>query len=164
MSKKQESKGKKTDPSTKGKSPGLDVAGLNEAFLRTGCQHNAIELLRTGSLRYVEPKVSSLVVDQPIVDVKPVRIVRRGIVWKTYWSTVWKLTMQQPIQLLDNIEKRSFTGWHIDHVLSIDEGFRRSLPPETIAHISNLRMLPAKENMVKGTRTVYTDLFNNARI
>lgn len=77
-----------------------------------------------------------------------------------YKALVWKLTREEPLHLLKGFEKRSWKGLHVDHVLSIAEGFKRGLPPETLAHISNLRMLPAKENLGKGTKTVFTNLFN----
>lgn len=162
MSKKQESKPKKKAPSTKGKSKGLDVGALNEAFLKSGCQRSTIALLKTGSLR---PKPLATPVRQVIEEVIPIAPpISRLKLRKQYKNRVWKLTNEQPLQLLANIEKRALKGWHIDHVLSVFEGFKRNLPPESIAHISNLRMIPAQENYNKGIKTVFTDLFNNVRI
>lgn len=80
--------------------------------------------------------------------------------WNRYRAEVWRRTEEQPLHMLANIERRSFQGWHIDHVLSIWEGFRRGLPCEAIACISNLRMIEGKKNLAKGTKTVFTNLFN----
>jgi len=81
--------------------------------------------------------------------------------FSAYKKEVWRLTELEPIRLLPNYERRGFKDYHLDHILSISEGFRLGLPPETLACISNLRMIPHKHNMVKGTRTVFTDLFGN---
>lgn len=80
--------------------------------------------------------------------------------WIAYRDQVWVLTELQPIETLPNFNKRGFTGWHLDHVLSIHEAFKRGLPPEVPACISNLRMIPSIANLSKGTTTVFTDLFN----
>ncbi len=39
--------------------------------------------------------------------------------------------------------------WHLDHIVSIATGFINSIPAETIAAPSNLRIISAKENMSK---------------
>lgn len=60
--------------------------------------------------------------------------------------------MIKTAHLLPGIEKRGWHSWHIDHVVPIAYGFRNSIPPEVIADISNLRMMPAEENRKKGTK------------
>lgn len=80
--------------------------------------------------------------------------------WDQYKSRVRAETRLQPLHTLANYGKRSAKGWHVDHVLSIAEGFRLGLPPETVGHISNLRMVPYKENLSKSASTVFTNLFN----
>jgi hypothetical protein len=72
-----------------------------------------------------------------------------------YKRLVWKLTNRQPLHLLENIEKRghiSKNGWQLDHIVSISFGFRYCIPAETIADFKNLRMLPGKCNIRKGTK------------
>ena len=67
-----------------------------------------------------------------------------------YRKQVQDLTELQPLHELEGIEKRGFRDHHIDHKISIWHGYKNAMDPEQIAHISNLRMLPYKENMRKG--------------
>jgi hypothetical protein len=67
-----------------------------------------------------------------------------------YQALVHKLTEEQPLHELENIEKRGFTDHHIDHKTSIWYGWKNGIPAEEIAHISNLRVIPCKENLLKG--------------
>lgn len=71
-----------------------------------------------------------------------------------YKREVWKLTEEQPLHTLPNIEKRSFKGYHLDHKVSIWDGFKKGLPINQVADISNLRMIPAHENMLKGRKSI----------
>ena len=97
-------------------------------------------------------------------DVKPCRTSdEERIAWLAYKKKAWELTRMQPIETLTGYDKRGFNGWHLDHVLGIHEAFKRGLPPEVPACMSNLRMIPAKENTLKHTSTVFTDLFNGVR-
>jgi 5-methylcytosine-specific restriction endonuclease McrA len=41
-------------------------------------------------------------------------------------------------------------GYQIDHIIPIRYGFENNIPPEEIARLENLRMLPWKENLIKG--------------
>lgn len=85
----------------------------------------------------------------------------KKMAWVAYRDRAWELTEALPLHTLPNFVLRGFYCWHLDHVLSIHEGFRRGLPPESVACLSNLRMIPWKDNMMKHTKTVYTDLFND---
>lgn len=96
---------------------------------------------------------------KPIIKVEPQEKTLKQI-WIEYKRKVWQLTKLQPINLLEHSEKRGFRGYHLDHVLSIKEAFKLGLPPETPADLSNLRFIPHKQNMLKGTRREYTNLFN----
>lgn len=49
----------------------------------------------------------------------------------------------------NNPAKRS-RSLHLDHIISIDWGFRNGVPPEMIADADNLRLLDAKQNIAKG--------------
>lgn len=70
--------------------------------------------------------------------------------WKAYQKLVHKLTSLQPLDSLENIDKRGFKDHHIDHKISIWYGWKNGIPADEIAHISNLRLIPYKENMCKG--------------
>lgn len=45
--------------------------------------------------------------------------------------------------------KRS-KNFHLDHIYSINEGFKNNIPPEIIGHWTNLRLIPKIENSSKG--------------
>jgi hypothetical protein len=66
-----------------------------------------------------------------------------------YRQEVRRLT-ELVAHLIPGIEKRGFKNHHIDHIKPIWHGFNNNIPPEEIADISNLRMLPYRENMLKG--------------
>lgn len=72
---------------------------------------------------------------------------------KKYRREVWRLTYKQPIQTLENFDKRGLCGvkgaYQIDHIISISEGFINKISPNKIANISNLRMIPWKQNLFK---------------
>jgi len=76
--------------------------------------------------------------------------------WKAYTVDVWRVTNQQPLDLLENIDKRGVNGqdgaYTLDHRVSIKRGFIENIPPEEIGHIDNLQMLPWEENITKGWR------------
>lgn len=71
--------------------------------------------------------------------------------WKLYKNRVWKLT-ESIAHLIPDIETRAFKGNHIDHIVSIDYGFKNNICPYVIASIDNLRMLHHKDNCLKGIR------------
>ncbi len=72
---------------------------------------------------------------------------------KKYKAEVWSYTYKQPLHTLNNFEKRGRMGiegaWQIDHIISIDEGYKTGIIPEQIGSINNLQMLPWKENLLK---------------
>ncbi|RYC70859.1 hypothetical protein [Spirosoma sordidisoli] len=70
--------------------------------------------------------------------------------WRKYRSTVWALTYEQPLSNLPFYMLRHFKGFHLDHIVSISDGHKHSIPTEWIADLTNLRMIPANENMLKG--------------
>jgi len=81
---------------------------------------------------------------------------RKGAIptaFKRYRNKVDVLTAKQPIHLLENFDKRGPAGkegaYHLDHIISVWNGFHNDIPPEQIADISNLRMIPWLENQIK---------------
>lgn len=73
--------------------------------------------------------------------------------WQQYKYEVWRLTYKQPWKDLPDSDKRGRCGvegaYQIDHIRGIKDGYTAKTPPEEIAHISNLRMLPWAENLKK---------------
>lgn len=74
---------------------------------------------------------------------------------KIYKYHVKRITNMQPLSSLKNYERRGAFGktvdpYQLDHKFSIAQGFLHNIPPYIIGHISNLEMLPAKQNNSKG--------------
>lgn len=71
-----------------------------------------------------------------------------------YKRNVWRLTYRNDLESLDDWEKRGRCGvdgaYQLDHIISISDGYERGIPPEEIADMSNLRMIPWRENLLKG--------------
>lgn len=73
-----------------------------------------------------------------------------------YRRKVHALSKKEPIYLLANHEKRGHYnngGYHLDHVLSVFDGFRLGIPAEVVASIVNLRFISAAENSSKSSHS-----------
>lgn len=75
-----------------------------------------------------------------------------------YKSRVDEVTKRQPIQLLENNDKRGPSGksgaYHLDHIISIRYGFDHGIDPDIIGDIKNLRFIPWKQNLTKSSKQV----------
>lgn len=76
---------------------------------------------------------------------------------KRYYNEVYKITKRQPIATLKFYEKRGKAkkgtdNYQLDHIISISEGFRKNIPADIIGHISNLRFIPWKENLLRNRK------------
>jgi transposase len=73
--------------------------------------------------------------------------------FKKYHQQVRSITQAQPLDTLENYDKRGKAGldgaYHIDHKFSVIEGFKQGVDPSIIGHISNLHMIPYEVNVVK---------------
>ena len=69
----------------------------------------------------------------------------------SYSDEITKMT-EEVLHLIEGYDKelRSFNGHHVDHKISRSFGFSNGIPPQDIAHISNLRFVPKAENCKKG--------------
>jgi hypothetical protein len=74
--------------------------------------------------------------------------------WKRYRNEVDRLTKKQPLNQLLNYEKRAPNGtdggYTLDHITSVVFGYKNKIPAKIIANIENLRMMPWKDNIIKG--------------
>lgn len=70
-----------------------------------------------------------------------------------YKREVWRLTYKQPIQTLENWNLRGRCGvdgaYQLDHIKSIDWGWKNNISAEEIAKWDNLRMISWEENRKK---------------
>ena len=73
--------------------------------------------------------------------------------WEKYKVDVRRITETQPIQLLENYDKRGVCGqegaYQLDHIYSIFKGFKNQVPPSIVGHIDNLQMITWEENNKK---------------
>jgi len=70
-----------------------------------------------------------------------------------YRREVWRHTYKNDLESLDNWNKRGRCGvdgaYQLDHIISIENGYRKDVPAEQIGSMDNLRMIPWKENRDK---------------
>lgn len=79
--------------------------------------------------------------------------------YELYSMQVRNLTKIQDIQSLENYNLRGpvhKNGYHLDHIYSISDGFKNKVPVEVIAHINNLRFIPALDNITKNKKSDIT--------
>ena len=71
-----------------------------------------------------------------------------------YKREVWRYTYKHPLETLEHWDKRGKCGvegaYQLDHIISINEGWSNKIPAEEIAKWENLRMIPWKDNLLKG--------------
>lgn len=73
------------------------------------------------------------------------------LTFKTYKRRVRYLTNKTIKNTSLDISGRGIKGTHIDHKLSIMNGFTLGIAPEIIAHIENLQILTYRENIAKSS-------------
>jgi len=75
--------------------------------------------------------------------------------FKLYSKITRTLTEKQPIHLLENYDKRGRVdeegSYHLDHKMPVKYGFDNGILPYVIADIRNLEMIPAIDNIKKGS-------------
>lgn len=83
-----------------------------------------------------------------------------------YKQLVIKFTKRNDISTLPNFDKRGRAGvdgaYHLDHKISIKEGFRLGILPSIIGNINNLEFIPYLDNLLKSYSSSITpeELFN----
>lgn len=80
--------------------------------------------------------------------------------FEKYKRKVVSITKKQPINKLENFNKRGVSGidgnYHLDHKFSIAEGFKNKIEPQIIGSIKNLEFIPWMENLTKRTKCTIT--------
>lgn len=80
--------------------------------------------------------------------------------YKKYAGKVHRLTDKVYKENIDviNPERHPRTlagvedGWQLDHIIEVRFGFDNNIPPEVLAEVNNLRMLPWKENLARNRK------------
>lgn len=73
---------------------------------------------------------------------------------RLYYDAVWKITEENWKNHFDKINPKRLNRTYnaLDHIYSIQQGFRESIPPYIIGHYTNLRIISLSENSIKGMR------------
>ena len=73
---------------------------------------------------------------------------------RLYYDAVIKFTKESWITHFDSINptRLNRSEYDLDHIYSIQAGFREEIPPYIIGHWTNLRMMITSENYSKGTK------------
>lgn len=84
---------------------------------------------------------------------------------RLYYDAVWKVTEEHWKLHFDKINPQRLNRSNnaLDHIYSIQQGFKDNIPPYIIGHWTNLRVIALVENSIKGMRCDKTqgELFNN---
>lgn len=81
--------------------------------------------------------------------------------WERYNHLVWYYTNKNNLTEMEGYKFRGRVdidknAYHLDHIVSITEGFNNNIAPEIIGSRHNLRFIPAKENMKKKQKSDMT--------
>jgi hypothetical protein len=76
---------------------------------------------------------------------------------KKYYREVRNITRKQDLSLLENYDKiRGLCGvegaYQLDHIIPISVGYSQSMLPAVIGSISNLQIIPWKDNLLKSNQ------------
>jgi hypothetical protein len=84
---------------------------------------------------------------------------------RLYYDAVWRFTEQSWRDHFDaiNPSRLNRSNNALDHIYSIQQGFRELIPPYIIGHYTNLRVIGLSENSIKGMRCDKSqiELFDN---
>ena len=100
---------------------------------------------KLGKIRY---KIRKITKKYPKIKQKIKNI--KDLEKKLYYAMVWEVTEEQPLQILENSDKRGWKNHHLDHIYPIAMGFHNKIPPKKVGNIKNLRFIPYKDNLSKG--------------
>ena len=84
------------------------------------------------------------IADEDRTDLEKYRLQVKKISARSYYDHYYKIN--------PNNLPRSRYKYHLDHIFSVEEGFKQSVPPEVIGHWTNLRMLWYLDNSIKNTK------------
>lgn len=74
----------------------------------------------------------------------------KNIEKRQYVKQCWVITENNK-HLLSDIDKRCFKQYDIDHIVPISYGYKHNISATLIGSIDNLRIMPNKDNLNKGT-------------
>tara|TARA_Y100001937_G_scaffold126285_1_gene195185 strand:+ start:672 stop:1094 length:423 start_codon:yes stop_codon:yes gene_type:complete len=106
------------------------------------------KLTKTTKLGKIRYKIRKITKKHPKIKQKIKNI--KDLEKKLYYAMVWEVTEEQPLQILENSDKRGWKNHHLDHIYPIAMGFHNKISPKKVGNIKNLRFIPYKDNLSKG--------------
>jgi hypothetical protein len=97
-----------------------------------------------GKIRESHIRSGKWIADEQRSDIELYRLEVARITARSYHDYFYKIN---PTNV-----KRSRYQYHLDHIFSVEEGFKQGIPAEIIGHHSNLRMMWHSDNCVKNTK------------
>lgn len=78
-------------------------------------------------------------------------------VYKRLVRLLTDINYNKNLKLLNptNLE-RTFRGFHLDHIISLQHGFTNNIPIGILAHPANLQLIPMEKNFSKGNECGFT--------
>lgn len=98
----------------------------------------------TAKIRKSRIDSGSWVSDEDRTELEKYRLAVKKITAKSYHDHYYKIN--------PNNLTRSRYQYHVDHIFSVEEGFKQKVPVEVIGHWTNLRMLWHLDNSIKNTK------------
>ena len=79
---------------------------------------------------------------------------------RDYYNKVAYLTEQTYNQHVSEINPHNYVrtlagvdgGYHLDHIYPVAEGYDNKIPPEVLANVDNLILIPWRENVIKSNK------------
>src|SRR5579859_395314 len=76
---------------------------------------------------------------------------------QAYRNKISNLSRKNDLSVLDNYHLwGNVGGYDLDHIYSVQDGWKNGVPPEIMSHISNLRFIPKRENARKRNKSLIT--------
>ena len=118
---------------------------LKEIFVKNyGVDNPSKSKIVTAKIRKSRISSGDWIADEDRTDLEKYRLLVKKISAKSYHDHYYKINP-------DNIS-RSRYKYHLDHIFSVEEGFKQGVCAEVIGHWTNLRMLWHLDNSIKNTK------------
>ena len=118
---------------------------LKEVFFeKYGVDNPSKSKVVTSKIRKSRISSGDWTADEDRTDLEKYRLEVKKISARSYHDHYYKINP-------DNLSRSRFK-YHLDHIFSVEEGFKQGVPPEVIGHWTNLRMLWHIDNSVKNIK------------
>jgi len=130
---------------------------------RKQCDEKCIQLYGLTALEIAQKNINEDVIEkrrktliQTILNISYEEYESKLSKKEKYYKMVKRITESQDLSSLNDYDKRGRSekkgAYHLDHIIPISYGLLNDIDPYIIGHISNLRFIPALENIKKGAK------------